>query len=191
MNEVKEDKKSDVSLKDYGIIYLSGLIDDGAAEKVCTEIIEYNFKDSSDVIQLIINSPGGDVHSGFAIIDIIEWSRLPVYTTGIGRIASMGLLIFMAGDKGNRVITPHTSILSHRFWSLAMGSHSDLIAKRKEEDLLHDRILQHYLTYANIKSKEELEKTLLRDCDTWLNPEEAIKHGIADKVEKSRRNARQ
>jgi ATP-dependent Clp protease, protease subunit len=170
-------------IKDYGIIFLSGEINRGTAESVCRDIIEFNLSGTVEQIQLIINSPGGDCASGFAIIDLMEWSRLPVYTTGIGMIASMGLLVFMAGAKGRRVVTPRTSILSHRFWGLAGGSHSQLLAGRKEQDLTHERIVDHYLRNTNIKSAEELEQHLLRDVDTWLSSKEAIRYGLADIVE--------
>src|SRR5512138_95473 len=139
-------------LKDYGIIYISGAIDGGTAESVCKEIIDLNIKGEVNHIQMIINSPGGSCPAGFSIIDIMEWSRIPIYTTGIGMIASMGLLIFMTGEKGRRVITPRTSILSHRFSAFNFGNHSQLIASRKEEDLEHERILRHYLDYSCIKS---------------------------------------
>jgi len=66
---------------------------------------------------------------------------------------------------------------------LTAGNYSQLIAGRKEEDLMHARIVDHYLRYTNLKSKEDLEQTLLRDVDTWLSPEEAVRHGIADTVE--------
>jgi ATP-dependent Clp protease protease subunit len=180
-------QKKDSGLNDYGIIYISGAIDGGTAESVCKEIIEYNIKGEVNQLQMIINSPGGSCPAGFSIIDIMEWSRIPIYTTGIGMIASMGLLIFMTGEKGRRVITPRTSILSHRFSAFNFGNHSQLIAGRKEEDLEHERILQHYLTYSNIKEKDELEKYLLRDVDTWLSADEAIQHGLADRVEQLRR----
>jgi ATP-dependent Clp protease protease subunit len=180
-------EKKDNGLNDYGIIYISGGIDGGTAESVCKEIIEYNIKGEVNQLQMIINSPGGSCPAGFSIIDIMEWSRIPIYTTGIGMIASMGLLIFMTGEKGRRVITPRTSILSHRFSAFNFGSHSQLIAGRKEEDLEHERILQHYLTYSNIKDKAELEKYLLRDVDTWLSPDEALQHGLADRIEPMRR----
>lgn len=170
-------------IEDYGIIFLSGEIDRETAERVCRDIIESNLNGTVEQIQMIINSPGGDCASGFAIIDIMEWSRLPVYTTGIGMIASMGLLVFMAGAKGRRVVTPRTSILSHRFWGLAGGNHSQLLAGRKEQDLTHARIVDHYLRNTNIKSAEELEQYLLRDVDTWLSSNEAIRYGLADIVE--------
>lgn len=180
-------QKKENGLSDYGIIYISGAIDGGTAESVCKEVIEYNIKGEVNQIQMIINSPGGSCPAGFSIIDIMEWSRIPIYTTGIGMIASMGLLIFMTGEPGRRVITPRTSILSHRFSAFNIGSHSQLIAGRKEEDMEHERILSHYQAYSNIKSREELEKYLLRDVDTWLSPEEAVQHGLADRIEALRK----
>ena len=183
----KREKGKEQGLKDFGIIYISGGIDGGTAESVCKEIIEYNIKAEVNQIQMVINSPGGSCAAGFSIIDIMEWSRIPIYTTGIGMIASMALLVFMTGDKGRRVVTPRTSILSHRFSAFSVGSHSQLIAGRREEDLAHERIVQHYLAYSNIKDKGELEKCLLRDVDTWLSPEEAVQHGIADRIEPVRK----
>jgi ATP-dependent Clp protease protease subunit len=177
------DTKKESGLKDYGIIFLSGDISDQTAESACREIVEYNLEGNLAHIQLIMNSRGGSCSAGFAIIDIIEWSKIPVYTTGIGMIASMGLLVFVSGAKGHRVITPRTSILSHRFLALAEGNYSQLIAGRKEEDLLHERIVQHYLRHTRVSSREELEKHLLRDVDTWLTPEEAVRYGVADVVE--------
>jgi len=179
----KDNEKKDTGLKDYGIIYLSSSIDDGTSESVCKEIIECNIAGKVDHVQIIINSSGGSCPAGFAIIDIMEWSRLPIYTTGIGILASMALLIFMTGSKGRRVITPRTSMLSHRFSALSIGNYSQLLAGRKELDLEHDRIVNHYLSYTNIDSKDELEQYLLRDVDTWLTPEEAIKYGVADIIE--------
>ncbi|MCK5437017.1 MAG: ATP-dependent Clp protease proteolytic subunit [Desulfobulbaceae bacterium] len=185
----KEKEQDEKGLKDYGIIYVSGSINDGTSESVCKEIIEFNITGEVDHIQMIINSPGGSCPAAFAIIDIMEWSRLPIYTTGLGMIASMGLLMFMTGMKGRRVITPRTSILSHRFSWITAGNHSQLLASRKEEDLEHRRIVDHYLRYTNIDSQEKLEEYLLRDVDTWLSPEECIKFGIADIVEKVTRQA--
>ena len=74
-------------------------------------------------------------------------------------------------------------MLSHRYSSMTWGNHSQLLATRKEQDLEHDRIVDHYLRYSGIQSKKELEKYLLRDVDTWLAPEEAVKFGLVDLVE--------
>jgi ATP-dependent Clp protease protease subunit len=186
----QEGVRKDKGLKDYGVIYVSGAIDEKTSEGVCKDIIEFNISGQVDHIQLIINSPGGSCPDGFAMIDIMEWSRLPIYTTGIGLIASMGLLVFMTGFKGRRIITPRTSILSHRYSAMTWGNHSQLIASRKEQDLEHARIVDHYRQYSNIGSQEELEKYLLRDVDTWLTAEEAVKFGVADAVESIRPSER-
>jgi len=178
----KEKEREEKVLSDYGIIYLSGSINEAKAESVCKEIIEFNIKGNINQVQMVVNSPGGTCTAGFSIIDIMEWSNIPIYTTGIGMIASMGLLIFMTGEKGHRVVTPRTSILSHRFSAMNIGNHSQLIAGHREEDMLHERIL-NYMTYSNIKDSKELENYLLRDVDTWLSTDEAVQSGIVDVVE--------
>lgn len=179
----KKDAGEQKSLEDYGIIFVSGAIDGGTAQAVCEKIIGINVAEEADFIQLLINSPGGACSAGFAIIDLMEWSRLPVYTTGVGMIASMALAVFMAGEKGHRVITPRTSILSHRFSAMSIGNHSELIAKRKEEDLMHRRLVRHYVEHTKLETAEQVTEHLLKDVDTWLDAEEAIEFGIADVIQ--------
>jgi ATP-dependent Clp protease protease subunit len=184
-----DDKDKENILREHGVIILSGEIDDASAERVCKDIISYNLAGEVDQIQFLINSSGGLCSSGFAIIDMMEWSKLPVTTAGIGMIGSMGLMVFMAGVHGRRVITSKTSILSHRFSGTTRGTHSQLLANRREQDLLYDRIVDHYLRYTNVSSREELEQFLLRDVDTWLSSDEAITFGLADSVEPIRQIA--
>lgn len=176
------DKEKDRKEPD-GILYLFGSIETGTAHGIVQKVIELNRNPSVPFIQLIINSNGGYTTDGFAIIDILRWSRIPVYTTGIGLVASMGLLILMAGAKGHRVVTPRTSILSHRFRATTQGPHSNLVAFRKEEDLMHRRILDHYIRFSNLKTVEEVETHLLRESDVWLSPEEAVHFGLADEID--------
>lgn len=185
----KKDAAEKKGLDDYGIIFISGELYEGTAQSVCEKIIEMNLNQNSDFIQLIINSEGGLCSVGFAIVDMIDWSRLPVYTTGVGIVASMALAIFMAGEKGHRVLTPRTSILSHWFSAFSYGNHSELVAKRKEEDLLHRRLLNHYIQHTALKTEEEVIKNLLRDVDTWLTPQEAIEMGICDKIQQDRKKS--
>ncbi len=175
----EEKKKNELD----GVIFLTGSIAEGSSENICREIIRLNIEHEFPWIQLIINSSGGYCSDGFAIIDIMEWSQLPVYTTGIGMIASMGLLIFMAGEKGKRVLTPRTSILSHRYSGMSRGNHSQLIATRREQDLMHQRIMNHYIQHTNLKKEDEINLKLLRDVDTWLTAEECIEYGICDIVQ--------
>jgi len=176
-------KESDKILREHGIILLSGEIDEVIAERICQDIIGFNLRGDVTQIHLIINSPGGSCPGGFAIINMMEWSKIPVCTSGVGMVCSMGLMVFMAGARGRRVITTKTSILSHRYSSMSKGNHSQLLASRKEQDMEHERIVEHYLNYSSVKSRKELEQYLLCDVDTWLSPEEAVRFGLADVVE--------
>jgi ATP-dependent Clp protease protease subunit len=166
-----------------GILYLFGEVNINSTASLIRDVININQKQEVDFIQLLINSYGGSASAGWALIDIMNWSRIPIYTTGLGMIASMGLMVFMAGHKGRRVLTPRTSILSHRYAHMKSGSHSDLIAWRKEEDLQYNRLIAHYLEYSTLKDRKEVEEKLLRESDTWLSAEEAIEYGIADRIE--------
>lgn len=185
----KKDPTERNTLEEHGVIFVSGELNDGTAESICRDIIEFNLSHDHDFIQLILNSPGGMCSAGFAVIDMMDWSRLPVYITGIGIVGSMALALFMAGDKGHRVLTQRTSILSHRFSALNWGNHSELVARRKEEDLMHRRLLDHYLRHTALASEEEVCATLLREVDTWLTPEEAVQYGIADMIQADRKPA--
>jgi ATP-dependent Clp protease protease subunit len=119
----------------------------------------------------------------------MEWSQIPVYTIGVGMVASMGLLIFMSGAKGHRILTPRTAILSHRYFGIQFGNYSALIATRIGEDLTHQRIVNHYLQHSNIKTEKELNHKLLRDTDTWLTPEQAKEYGLTDIIETDKKIA--
>jgi len=89
----------------------------------CNNLVRFILEKNSTVysnkelkcIQIFINSPGGSLDSAFSVCDIISGSRLPVYTVGVGQVASAALVIFMTGVKGKRILTPNTSILSHQW----------------------------------------------------------------------------
>ena len=96
-------------------------------------IFEANFaEERPDLLNLIICSPGGDLNAAFALIDTMRGSAIPIRTIGLGQIASAGLMIFIAGDKGKRILTPNTSILSHQYSWGAFGKEHELFATVKE-----------------------------------------------------------
>ena len=114
----------------------------------------------------MVSSPGGDVDAGLALVDMMKWSRIPVYTTGYGMVASMGLIIFMAGTKGHRVVTPRCTMMSHRFWTMTGGNYSGLVARRKVEDLTHQAVLASIKTKiveGKFFEKLQKQKVLFRD----------------------------
>ena len=97
-------------------------------------IIERNLleKNKPKVIKIIINSPGGCLNSAFALIDTMKGSSIPIYTYGLGLIASAGLLTFMAGERGHRYITRNTAILSHQYSWGSIGKEHELMSRVKE-----------------------------------------------------------
>ena len=132
-------------------------------------------------LTLIINSPGGEVHSAFALIDTMKGSAIPIRTIGIGMIASCGVLTFMAGAKGRRTLTPNTSILSHQYSWGSTGKEHELFARVREFELSTERMINHYKKCTGLGEKK-IREVLLPPEDVWLSAEEAVKYGIADKV---------
>jgi len=178
----KEEFNNEKNLSEKGIIFITGEINDSIANSVCEQIISHNLNDDVNLIQIIINSHDGYCHSGFAIIDIIEWSRIPIYTTGLGFVGSMGLLILMSGFKGKRAVTNKTTLLSHKISFSKKGNYGQLLSSRKLEEMEYQKVINHYLKYSNLETQEEIEKFLLKDVDTWLSPKEAISYGLADYI---------
>lgn len=171
------------TLRDRGMYFLSGGFNSESANKIVTWILEANFapKNDFDHLTLIINSPGGEVNSAFAIIDAMEGSAIPVHTVGLGMIGSCGFLTFIAGAKGHRVLTPNTSILSHQ-WSWGdRGKAHELFATMKEYELTQQRMLNHYMKHTGL-SKAQIEEKLLPAHDVWLSAQEAKDLGVCDEI---------
>lgn len=145
-------------------------------------ILEANFAEKRpEVLNLFICSPGGDVSAAFALIDIMRGSSIPVRTIGIGEIASCGLIIFLAGKKGERILTPNTTILSHQYAAGSMGKHHELMSTVKQFNITDLKILNHYMKYTGL-NEEEVRTRLLPPHDVWLSAAEAKGLGICDKV---------
>ncbi|MCC7069884.1 MAG: ATP-dependent Clp protease proteolytic subunit [Deltaproteobacteria bacterium] len=89
------DHKPD-TLEDHGILYLTGPITPGSSEALAREILLVNLKGRHQRLQLIVNPPGGDVGAGFAMLDVPQWSAVPIKTVNLGQVASMGLLVLIA-----------------------------------------------------------------------------------------------
>lgn len=132
-------------------------------------------------LTLMINSPGGDVSSAFALIDVMKGSNIPIHTVGLGMIASCGILTFMAGKKGHRTITPNTSILSHQYAWGSYGKEHELFARVREFELTTERMLEHYKKCTGLTEKK-IREFLLPAEDVWLSAAQAVEFGIADHI---------
>ena len=170
------------SVEECGIFLLMDEISDSTCKDVIQFIISKNLvKPYAKYLQLIINSAGGDLNSAFAVIDTMKGSAIPVYTVGIGCVASAAVLIFIAGEKGKRVLTPNTSILSHQYSWGTYGKEHELIATTREYELTTQRMLKHYKKCTGLTEKK-IRQHLLPPQDIWLSATEAKKLGICDSI---------
>jgi ATP-dependent Clp protease protease subunit len=179
---VDDNKDKDTSLEDHGIFFLNDDIDDENCGKAITFILESNLNKKHNKIKLIINSHGGSCTSGFALVDVMVGSTIPVQTIGLGIIASMGLMIFIAGEKGTRTLTPNTVIMSHQYSSVFWGKEHELVAERIHQNLMTKKILSHYSKYTNLKSEKQIREKLLPPHEVYLTAQEAKKYGICDVI---------
>ena len=146
-------------------------------------IISENFNKEKKKKELTLGicSPGGDLNACFALVDIMKGSKIPIRTIGMGMIASCGLVMFISGTKGRRVLTPNTSILSHQYSWGSYGKEHELFAQVKEYDLTTQRMISHYKKCTGL-SEKDIRKYLLPPHDVWLSAKEAKKLGLCDSI---------
>lgn len=171
-------------LRENGVLMLIDKFDQENIMPLVAQIMEYNFMDEEDQpesIKLIINSPGGSVHSAFHLIDAIKTSDIPVKTFGHGLVASCGILTLMSGQKGHRYLSHNASVMSHQYSWGSTGKEHELYAKVKEFEMASARMVEHYKKCTK-KSESYIRKNLLHATDEWLTPEECKKHGIVDHI---------
>ena len=147
-------------------------------------ILAENYKKEKRQKELTLGicSRGGDLNACFALVDIMKGSKIPIRTVGLGMIASCGLLMFITGTKGRRILTPNTSILSHQYSWGSVGKEHELFARVKELELTTERMINHYKKCTGLK-ETDIRKYLLPPHDVWLGAKEAKKLGLCDKVE--------
>ena len=178
----------DISPTDDADLYKAGvhlLMDEINADS-CKDAIEFVLKQNLEKkkqkrLQFLICSNGGDVPPCFALIDVMRGSSIPIHTVGLGVIASCGLLLFINGEKGHRILTPNTSVLSHQYSWSNWGKEHELFAQVKEFELSTKRMLDHYKKCTGL-SEEDVREHLLPPEDVWLSGKEAKKLGICDSI---------
>lgn len=157
-------------------------IDLPACKQAVEWVFEANFAEQKpELLNMIITSPGGDLSAAFALIDVMRGSAIPIRTIGLGQIASAGLLIFTSGTKGQRILTPNTSILSHQYTWGSFGKEHELMATVREYDLISKRLVAHYKKCTGL-SDEKIRDSLLPPQDCWLSAVEAKSLGLCDMI---------
>ena len=165
-------------LKDR-IIFLTGVVEDGMAALITSQLLFLESENPKKEISMYINSPGGVVTSGMAIYDTMQYIKSPVSTVCIGQAASMGSLLLAAGDPDMRVALPNARIMVHQPSGGFRGQASDI--QRHANDILamKKRLNEIYVHHTG-KKYAVIEKTL--DRDHFMTAAEAKDFGIVDHV---------
>ena len=165
-------------------ILLSGEVNKALAEKIVRQLLILE-ADSDDPIYVYIDSPGGDVNSGYAIFDMIRFIKAPVYTIGMGLVASAGALIYLAAPKERRLALAHSQYLIHQPLSEWRGTATELEINAREIEKTRAGLNK---LIAEETGKDEAQVAKDTDRDYWLNAEEAKEYGLVGKIIKSRKD---
>ena len=161
------------------IIFLTGPVDETMANLVIAQLLFLENEDNKKDITLYINSPGGHVSAGLAMIDTMNFIKCDVSTVCVGMAASMGAMILSCGAPGKRFILPNSEVMIHQPSGGTQGMASDIEITAK--NILATRARLNKILAKNTGQKlEKIEKDV--DRDFFLTAEESVKYGIVDKI---------
>lgn len=168
-------------LKDR-IIFLGDQVNEHTANLVVAQLLFLDNQDSTKDISLYINSPGGSVYDALAIYDTMNFVKSDIQTVGIGVQASAAAFLLSSGTKGKRMLLPHATVMVHQPSSGTRGKVTD-----QEIDLRESLRVKKLLEEIMAKNTGQTAKKIHEDMerDKWMNAEESVKYGIADKVIKT------
>ncbi|KND51270.1 MAG: ATP-dependent Clp endopeptidase, proteolytic subunit ClpP [Parcubacteria bacterium C7867-001] len=169
-------------LKDR-IIFLGGGIDDDMANLIIAQLLFLESEDPKKEISLYINSPGGSVTAGLAILDTMNHVKPAVSTVCVGMAASAAAVILAAGEKGKRYALPNAEVMIHQPWGGAQGQATDIEITAKHILATRDR-LNKILSKATGQPLDKIEKDVERDY--FMTSDEAKKYGLVDTVYKGK-----
>ena len=174
-------------LKDR-IIFLAEDVNPTSASLVVAQMLFLESEDPDREISLYINSPGGSITDGMAIVDTMNYIKCPVTTICVGMAASMGAVLLTSGTKGKRFATPNAEILIHQpliggggisGQTTEIKIHADHMVKTREK-------LNKLLSERTGQSLEVIERDTERD--NYMTAEEALKYGLIDGIVDSRKS---
>ncbi|WP_271251972.1 ATP-dependent Clp endopeptidase proteolytic subunit ClpP [Pseudanabaena sp. Chao 1811] len=161
------------------IIFLGSQVDDTSANLIMSQLLFLEAEDPEKDIYLYINSPGGSVYAGMAILDTMNHVRPDVCTICMGLAASMGAFLLAAGAKGKRMSLPNARIMIHQPLGGAQGQAVDIEIQAREI-LYIKRSLNEMLAENTGKPLEQIEQDTERDF--FMSPAEAQQYGLIDRV---------
>ena len=163
-----------------GIHYLSGEIGEFNTSPLIQWIIGENANPAPKKhLTLYINSVGGDLYDAFAVIDVMNSSKIPIRTIGIGSLMSAAFMIFVSGERGSRSLAKNTSTMCHQFSSSYEGKEHDIKASERETRFVKQKMLD-IIKNSTDMDERTIKRKLLPPSDVWLSAQECIDLGVAD-----------
>ena len=172
-------------LKDR-IIFLGTGVDDNVANAIIAQMLFLESDEPDQDIYLYVNSPGGQVSSGMAVYDTMQYIKPDVQTICIGQAASMGALLLAAGANGKRFSLPHARIMIHQPSGGFQGQHTDIEIQAKEISRIREILDGIIATHSGQDPKKVRKDT---ERDNYMTGEEALKYGLIDKLITKREEA--
>ncbi|MBY0110873.1 ATP-dependent Clp endopeptidase proteolytic subunit ClpP [Patescibacteria group bacterium] len=169
-------------LKDR-IVFLGGPVDDDVANLIIAQLLFLESEDPKKDISFYINSPGGSVTAGLAILDTMNHVKPAVSTVCVGMAASAAAVILAAGEKGKRFALPNSEVMIHQPWGGAQGQATDIEITAKHILATRDR-LNKILAKNTGQELTKIERDVERDY--FMTADEAKKYGLVDTVFKSK-----
>ena len=161
------------------IVFLGTPVDDQIANLMMAQLLHLESEDPDKDIFIYINSPGGQVYSGLAIYDTMQFIKPDVQTICVGIAMSMGALILAGGAKGKRMALPNSKILIHQVSGGFQGQGTDIEIQARETIALKRRLEEIFSQHTG-KEIDQVSKDMERDY--YLTSEEAKEYGIIDNV---------
>jgi ATP-dependent Clp protease, protease subunit len=161
------------------IIFLGTPVDDQIANLIVAQLLHLESEDPDKDIALYINSPGGQVYSGLAIYDTMQFIKPDVQTICVGIAMSMGALLLAGGAQSKRMALPNAKILIHQVWGGFQGQASDIEIHARETIALK-RKLEEIMSRHSGQDLEKVSRDM--DRDYFMSAHEAMEYGIIDNV---------
>ncbi len=161
------------------IIVVGGEIEPAMANSIVAQLLFLESENPNADISMYINSPGGDVSAGWAIMDTMQYIKAPVSTIGMGLVASMGSVLLAAGEKGKRFALPNTSIMIHQPLGGFQGQVTDVEIRVKKMQKTKQTLIKQMSEFTG-RTEKELFDAMERD--NWMDPAQAKDFGLIDGI---------
>ncbi|MBO4625648.1 MAG: ATP-dependent Clp protease proteolytic subunit [Alphaproteobacteria bacterium] len=161
------------------IVMVGGEIEPNMANSIVAQLLFLESENPNADISMYINSPGGDVSAGWAIMDTMQYIKSPISTIGMGLVASMGSVLLAAGEKGKRFVLPNTQVMIHQPMAGAQGQITDMEIQLNQFQKNKKSLVKQMAEFTGRKEKEVFDAM---ERDNWMNPAEAKEFGLIDNI---------